>query len=133
MRDDIFTLLAPVLALGHTTNANLSGSTVQSEIIDLAGEVGGVFLTSLTGITAGDVTMALFAGDEADMSDAAEVTNEDLLQYDAMTVDAAGVHKIAYYGIKRYLRLELTGSGDLAGAAAYSMYAAKPQDVGALG
>lgn len=127
-RDDIYTLLTPIKALGHTTNAALNAGA-NGDIIDMQGETGGAFLITLTGISAGTITPTLTAGDEADLSDGAVVSGYNLQGGEALS--APGTAKIAYLGIKRYVRLTLTGTG-AADAAAHAIYASAQQARGAL-
>lgn len=127
-RDDIYNLLTPKKALGHTTNAALN-SGANGDIIDLQGETGGAFLITLTGISSGTITPTLTAGDEPDLSDGATVTGYNLQGGEVLS--APGTAKIGYLGIKRYVRLTLTGD-TAADAAAHAIYASAAQDRGAL-
>ncbi|REF69644.1 hypothetical protein [Paracoccus versutus] len=130
-RDDIFNAITPSLALANTTNAALVGATVNGAIIDTQGETGGAFLVRVAGISAGSIALGIIAGDAADLSDGEAVTDPLLVQV-SDPITAAGQGKAAYQGIKRYIRLTLTGSADLAGASAFSIYASAKQDQGAL-
>lgn len=131
MRDDIFNAITPIAALAHTTNAAITGVTVTGATIDTQGETGGVFLVNIGGISAGNITIGLQAGDEANMSDAAAVTDPLLVQRPAAAVAAPGMHKVSYMGIKRYIRLTLT-SDATTNATASAIYASAKQDQGAL-
>lgn len=130
-RDDVFNALTPIVALGHTTNAAITGVTVTGATIDTQGETGGVFLVNIGGISAGTIALGLQAGDQADMSDAAAVTDPLLVQKSAPSVTAPGMHKVAYQGIKRYICLALT-SDATTNATASAIYASEKQDQGAL-
>lgn len=128
-RDDLFTMLAPKKALGNTANAAIN-TGADGEIIDLSGETGGAFLIVVDGLSAGTVTAKLIAGDEANLSDGAEVTMDELVQVSAPLDGAPGTLKVGYAGIKRYVRVRLEGAG-ATGASAYGIYASCPTHRGA--
>ncbi len=130
-REDIFNAVTPLAALAHTTNAAITDQMATGLTIDTQGETGGVFLVNIGGISAGSIALGLQAGDAANMSDAEAVTDPLLVQVSAAAVTVPGLHKVAYQGIKRYIRLTLAGAGTT-GATASAIYASATQDRGAL-
>lgn len=131
MRDDIFNAVTPILALAHTTNAAITDTTANGVIIDTQGETGGVFLVNIGGISAGSIALGIQAGDDPALTDAETITDPLLIQKSAAAIAAAGMHKVAYGGIKRYIRLTVTGAATT-GATASAIYASAKQDQGAL-
>lgn len=64
-------------------------------------------------ITAGDLTLAIYEGDESDMSDESAVANADLIGEAGLSVTGTGSQKIhvGYVGNKRYTRAKLQAIG----------------------
>jgi hypothetical protein len=91
-----------------------------SQIIDMQGYSACMFLGALGSIADADATFAVLVedGDDSGLSDGAAVADSALLSQTAGTAPEAaaafqfdsdnGVFKIAYYGIKRYVRVTLT-------------------------
>lgn len=130
-RDDIFNALTGMIALAHTTNAAITDLTANGAIIDLQGETGGVFLVNIAAITAGSISLGIDHGDTPTLTDADAVTDPLLIQKTAQNIAVPGMHKVAYMGIKRYIRLTVTGAATT-GAVASAIYASAKQDQGAM-
>lgn len=124
MREDIYTQVTPKRALTNTLNAALVSLTVNGDAVDTQGEVGGAFHMNVDAITGGNLTFQVQAGDLANLSDMANVTDTNIVQGPIGTnITASGVQKFGYLGIKRYSRMTITGSAGLTGAVVNGLYA----------
>jgi hypothetical protein len=105
----------------HNPQAAITGNaTTNGAIIDTQGFESVEFSIQSGVITDGTFTPNVQEGDAANLSDAATVAAGDLLGTLAAatfvaTTDNNKTKKIGYKGIKRYVRLQLIGSGQTTG------------------
>ena len=104
-----------------------------SQIIDMQG-VSAMMFAILTGSVAdADATFAVLIeeGDNAALSDAAAVADADLVSTEALASfqfdDDDETRKIGYKGIKRYVRLTITPSGNASAALLAAVAICEPQ------
>jgi hypothetical protein len=109
---DLFSHTKELPALAHQA---LSGPIVAGEIIDMQGFEALQFIIQTSVVTA-ESTFKLEHGDESDLSDASDVTTDDLIDGgNGLTVPtgtALLAQGVGYRGKKRYVRLVYT-SGDV--------------------
>lgn len=111
----------PVVAIVPQTATN-SDTAIVSAIIDRRGYDSCLFLIALGTLTDANVTavVLLEEGDDSGLSDAAAVADADMdgtelaagFQFD----DDIECRKLAYCGMKRYLRMTVTPTGNNSGA-----------------
>lgn len=110
---DIANHVHPVVAIAPAA-ATADNTPWVSAIIDLAGYSSLVFLLALGALADADATFTALVehGDEADLSDAAAVSDEHLTGTEADAgftfADDGEARKIGYVGSKRYVRLTVT-------------------------
>lgn len=125
---DLVNSLGVARALSPVTQTNADTALV-SEIIDVSAYVGGMFVIATGGLTDANATFAttMDEGDDSSLSDAAAVAAADLITMTNGTaaLTAASftfasddsIFRIGYNGIKRYVRLTITPTGNNSGAA----------------
>lgn len=115
MRFDNHTDTKPVVALNSTAIAN--NNPVNGNIIDTQGYGSLEFLLMSAARTDGTFTPVIRHGDAADLSDAVDATDDELLGLESgAALNAAnGVKNIGYRGNKRYVRLSVAPSGVTSG------------------
>lgn len=119
---DLYNKVLVKRAISAVTQTN-SDTAIVSQIIDRQGFESVLFVISTGGLTDADATFTVLLeeGDNSALSDNTAVADADLLgtellagfQYD----DDNEVRKLGYLGVKRYLRLTITPSGNNSGAA----------------
>ncbi|SMF83252.1 hypothetical protein SAMN02982917_5497 [Azospirillum oryzae] len=114
---DLMNSIAPKRAISPAV-AVADNTPIVSQIIDVLG-FGSLTFLILTGALAdADATFTVLVehGDAANLSDAAAVSDADLLGTEALAsftfADDDKVFKIGYVGIKRYVRLTVTPAGN---------------------
>lgn len=112
MHSDVFGVVA------KNTAAISSSTTTAGNIIDTQGYEGLEFFIQSGARTDGTYTPLIEEGDEADLSDAAAVADEDLVGTEAgAAISAANaIKRIGYVGHKRYVRLSIVSSDVTSGA-----------------
>lgn len=102
---------------------SVGDNTAQAgQVIDVLGYGSLTFAIATGSIADADVTFAVLVeeGDAADLSDAAAVSDADLLGTEALAGfqfdDDNTCRKIGYVGSKRYVRLTITPSGNASAA-----------------
>lgn len=97
-------------------------TAIVSQIVDLAGYGSAMFAIAIGDIADADATFAVKVehGDQADMSDAAEVPDSQLTGTEADAsftfTDDNETRRIGYVGPRRYLRLTVTPAGNAGNA-----------------
>lgn len=107
--------IKPIVAIAPAAIA----SATDGEIIDSMGFESMNFVISL-GVVGGATTLKLEHGDESDLSDAAAVTDFDIVgEVPAIaTSDANGTKWFSYIGKKRYVKLSVVSGDATLGAVA---------------
>ena len=98
-----------------------SDTTTAGEIIDLQGFESCEFLFATGTVTDGTYTVLIQQGDAANLSDATNVADADLLGTEAgasadATDDDDQIGKLGYTGSKRYVRLSIVSASTSSGA-----------------
>lgn len=103
--------------------ARVTDDTAQvSQTIDMQGQQGLLFAIAIGTLADANATFAVLVeeGDESDMSDAAAVADADLFNTEALAGfqfdNDDEVRVIGYRGIKRYVRITITPSGNTGNA-----------------
>lgn len=129
---DLHNTLSYERGISPITQTN-SDTAIVSQIIDMADKLALEFVIMTGGLTDANATFAVLVedGDDSGLSDAAAVADEFLLPSDTGQEAAAGftfaddnaIKKIGYRGIKRYVRLTVTPTGNDSGAAPVAVLA----------
>jgi len=133
---DLYNELKQINALDIQTIS--SDTTTNGDIIDTAGYESVTFIFQTGTVTDGDYTVLIQDGDDSGLSDAAAVTDANLLGTESgasftADTDDNKTSKIGYKGVKRYVRFNIvstnTSSGAVLGAVAILGHArTQPQD-----
>jgi hypothetical protein len=116
---DLMNNIHVLRALSPVSGAATDAAQV-SQIIDVQGFDSLTFLIATGAVADAAATFAVLVehGDAANLSDAAAVPDEDLIGTEALAgfseADDDETRKIGYKGAKRYVRLTITPTGNLA-------------------
>ncbi len=103
------------IEIALNTGAISSNITTNGVIIDMQGFYAIEFIIQSGNLTDGTYTPLIQEGDAANLSDAADVVDANLLGTEAasafIATDDNKVKKIGYIGNKRYVRLAIVSSG----------------------